>query len=295
LRINYDFQINSLGDEEPVPVHLAPPPAGVSTVPRKIYAFADDGNCMTTMDLQSLHQIKVILENFGSLSGLECNVEKTGIMQVGSDDPIPQEVRDLGFTCCQELKILGLTIRGDTGNFMQSLSLIENKVKNIAAHWRRFNLSLPGRINIAKCMMYSQINYLGCFLNIPRASLQKIEEIIEKFVMGNLKIAKKRLYLKPEDGGIGLIDLETFLMAQKCSWIKRAKNLNDTWKQKLYYRSLGSLDNLRKRYFDAESEPILHGFAESFEKFTISFTKTNENFWKSRIFENEALPVNSKQ
>ena len=75
--------------------------------------------------------------------------------------------------------------------------------------------------------MYSQLNYLGCFLPISREKATELGNIIETFVTGNLRIAKKRLYLSPEQGGLGLFDVLDFLDSQKVAWIVRAKNLDE--------------------------------------------------------------------
>jgi hypothetical protein len=49
----------------------------VELLNRKVYAFADDCNIITTQDLDSINEIKNVLSNYKSLSGLECNLEKT--------------------------------------------------------------------------------------------------------------------------------------------------------------------------------------------------------------------------
>ena len=92
FKIAYDLQITALGGAIVIPPTHLPLPDGVSTYPRKIFAFADDGNIITKMEIESLSRIKKILEEFGVMSGLECNVEKTAIMQIGSDDPINQDI-----------------------------------------------------------------------------------------------------------------------------------------------------------------------------------------------------------
>ena len=61
------------------------------------------------MDLASLTRIKDILEDFGNVSGLVCNVEKTCLMQIGSDLPIQREIIDLGYNI---LTILGMQCGG---------------------------------------------------------------------------------------------------------------------------------------------------------------------------------------
>jgi hypothetical protein len=82
-----------------------------------MFAFADDGNIMTTMNMESLSKIKCLLSDFGKLSGLECNVEKTTLMQIGSTDPISDEIRSLGFEISNSITVLGLQINGDLLDF----------------------------------------------------------------------------------------------------------------------------------------------------------------------------------
>jgi hypothetical protein len=96
--------------------------------------------------------------------------------------------------------------------------------------WQSFNLSLPGRINIAKTMLYSQLNYLGCFLPVSENFISTAENLITGFVRGNLRTAEKRVFDEPNLGGLGLFRVKTFLASQCCSWVKRAENLDELWK-----------------------------------------------------------------
>ena len=95
------------------------------------------------MDLSSLGRIKEILTNFGNISGLVCNVEKTCLMQIGSDLPIEREITELGFNIVDQMTILGMKIgREPDQNFRDICSKVHKQV----LFWIRFNLSLPGRI-----------------------------------------------------------------------------------------------------------------------------------------------------
>ena len=114
-------------------------------------------------------------------------------------------------------------------------------------------------------------------------------ELIENFVVGNLNIAKNRRCLSREEGGLGLFDIKTYLGSQKCNWIKRAKNLDDYWKQRIYSKSLGNIFNIRSKYFDRNSEPVLFSMAESFEKLIFAHSKSKENIRQSVIFENDSV------
>ncbi len=63
------------------------------------FAFADDAK----QDRNSLLRVKKFLEDFGALSGLECNVEKTTVMCVNSD--IPEYINEVGFSVVQSVTI----------------------------------------------------------------------------------------------------------------------------------------------------------------------------------------------
>ena len=289
FKLEYDLQIIGLIDETPIPDTLPRINAQVPIQTGRVFAYADDGNILISMDLTSLRRIKEILSQFGAISGLKCNVDKTCLMQIGSDLPIPQEIVDLGFNIVGEMTILGMQVGGDLEqNFLDTL----NKVNNQKNFWIRFNLSLPGRINIAKSMMYSQINYLGCILPFNIIQLQRLSLLIEDFVRGNLNISKKRMTMTCEEGGLGLFKISDFLDAQRCSWIKRAQNLNDIWKRTIYASSYGNITNIRAEHINIHDSPILHGIVTSYEKFFTHHTKWNENFRRAFVYNNPALHTN---
>ncbi len=98
-------------------------------------------------------------------------------------------IENLGFVITKQVTILGLEINGN-GYMTESLNKITAKIKNQIGIWKRFNLSFPGRINIAKTMLYSQINYLGCFLPIPMNLMSEWDKLITDFVKGKLNTAK---------------------------------------------------------------------------------------------------------
>jgi len=173
--------------------------------------------------------------------------------------------------------------------FADNALTIIQKIHTQANFWKRFNLSLPGRINVAKTFLYSQINYLGCFLPLSHAEITSISKEIENFVCGKLRIARNRVFQKKCEGGLDLIDLHDYIGSQTISWLKRAYKRDDLWKAELFAASYGSIFNLRKHNFNKKSQPILHNIASQAEKFVFSFTVHKENFMKSAVFENPCL------
>jgi nitrate reductase cytochrome c-type subunit len=112
------------------------------------------------------------------------------------------------------------------------------------------------------------------------------DKIITDFVKGKLNIAKKRLYTRPEHGGLGLFNINDFLEAQRSTWIKRSTNLNETWKIVIYLCNFGNVFNSKSSNLNISEYPICHGICSSFEKICNNFTTVNENYKQSYIFEN---------
>ncbi len=256
-----------------------------------MFAYADDANTLVKMEVSTLTRLRKVLDDFGKLSGLECNVDKTTLLQVGSDIPISQEITELGFSIVNEVTILGLKIVGSGADTSDSLVSIQQKLQKQVSRWSRFNLSLPGRIAIAKTMLYSQVNYLGCFLMTPKNMLDRYTMIINNFVSGKLNIGKNRFTKSIEMGGLGLFDLQSFLDAQKIAWIKRAKSVDDWWKIVIYSRCYGSVYNIRSRDFDSNKEPCITSIVAGYENLIINLTKTDENFLDAFMFDNRALTI----
>jgi len=167
-------------------------------------------------------------------------------MPVGKIEEVPEYIRRLGFKIEEKITVLGLILEQNSMEFTQSCKRIEDKIKAQIRFWDGFYLSLPGRITVNKTMLYSQINYLGCFLPVPEQWIMKFQKLINGYVMGRTKISLNRLCDRPEHGGLGIFELDSFLSAQKCVWIKRARNLDELWKIRIYSKSLGSVLNIRK-------------------------------------------------
>ena len=117
-----------------------------------------------------------------------------------------------------------------------------------------------------KTCLISQLNYVGCFLPMPDDTLATLQAIINHFVKNNLPVSGECLYLKPEDGGIGIFNLKEFFCAQHCSWIWRAELLTiDNWRFDLAHAApLNSIFLIGKRDVDPLLNPILYNLVSSY-------------------------------
>jgi len=128
-------------------------------------SFADDANNFLMLEYQTLAKLKLVLDTFRVLSGLECNVDKSYIMRIGNlEGEISQEILELGFPVTNEITVLGFTIQ-NTGNMIaKNYEKVREKIFNIIRFWERFNLSMPGKITIYKTLLLPQINYVATIL-----------------------------------------------------------------------------------------------------------------------------------
>jgi hypothetical protein len=94
-----------------------PLPPEVRTTPPKVLAMADDANCLVSLELDTLLRINNILTEFGILSGLECNIEKTALIPIGPVGEISQEIKNIGFEIKNSAVILGMKIHNNVIGF----------------------------------------------------------------------------------------------------------------------------------------------------------------------------------
>ena len=129
-----------------------------------------------------------------------------------------------------------------------------------------------------------QLNYIGTILTPDRETLKEIEQMTERFVTSGFKIAKSCLYVPVNLGGIGLFQLETFINALQCTWIKRAfENCNDNWKYDIVTGSNLNLNNIGKNLIQQDFGNTLLGIAANFHNFAEKFAKVGNNYLKTPI------------
>jgi hypothetical protein len=195
-------------------------------------SLADDNTTLMEFTEGNLKRLCEILEDFGHIIGLKCNYDKTVILPIGKVNNTPIDLH--GFCISNSVKLLGMNITNNLNDFPSNFISIENKIRDIILFWERFHLTLPGRIAVLKTLVIPQLNYLGCFLTPEEDVLTRIQENMDSFVLKGQSISKDRRYLHPDQGGAGLFKLREFLIAQKCSWVKRAiTNQNDNWRLSL--------------------------------------------------------------
>ena len=251
--------------------------------------FADDNSVLTLFDEKSLQSIKNILDEFRILRGLSTNYKKTAIMRIGNiRTRLPDQLQNLGFAYVDKIKLLGFTITNGDNIANLNFEPVIEKVSNIIKFWERFYLSLSGRITVYKTLLLPQINYIATILMPSNYTITNLSRIMENFVCKGFNIAKDRLYRKPQDGGLGMFNLELFITALQCTWIKRTYICcNDNWKFDLLQAIDFNLEYIYRIQEPSDIGSTLTGILSCFRKFYSCFTKMHHNFKKVCIFEND--------
>ena len=256
--------------------------------------FADNNTVATLLEFVSLYRLKEILSSFRTLSSLSNNYEKTAIMRIGNlEGPVPNEITNLDFSITNTIKLLGFSITNGENSLDGNLQPIKQKISSIIRFWDRFYLSLPGKITVYKTLLLPQLNYIGTILMPDERTLTELTELMESFVTQGFSITKKRLYAKPEEGGLGLFDLKIFLIGLQSTWVKRAfQCCNNNWKFDL----ICGYDNDFHR-IGLENPNIgttLIGIAKSFRTFAEDFAKNESNYLHVPILNNKLFEYGNR-
>ena len=151
----------------------------------------------------SAESVDTILEEtnkFKKLSGLEINTSKTKVFLVGGgemghNERIETYCKDKGLEVDGEAKLLGYTLSSENKEItvQKNWSEIIEKMNSQVRIWGLYNLTLPGRINIAKCMILSQIVFFGSVF-IPKDDVASLlQKILNDFVKGGMNLRNNEI------------------------------------------------------------------------------------------------------
>jgi hypothetical protein len=163
-----------------------------------------------------------ILTKFEQYAGLKLNKSKTEAMWMGKN--INNQHTPLGIKWVKQVNSLGIFFSYDTDFVMQKNFMDKEKeFKQILDMWRQRSLSLIGKITILKSLAFSKIIYQCGVITPPKEFIDNINDMAYKFVWDDKpnKIKRKTLISDYEDGGLKMLDIKSFITAQKAMWVKR--------------------------------------------------------------------------
>lgn len=214
----------------------------------KISQYADDTTLLLPFCRETLTHTFNSFDAFRHISGLVINLDKTEIMRLGSirkSDAILIPEKKIKWTN-NSVKILGVHIYSNTQDtILYNFPPLRQKIKNIIAVWQWRNLTLYGRILLAKSLLISQLIYMMSVLPNPdQKFINEIEQIILDYIWGfkKHKLNKNILYAPLMEGGLNMMSLICQSKAIKLTWVGRmlSNNNQGIWKD-IVYTQLGIL------------------------------------------------------
>jgi hypothetical protein len=131
---------------------------------------------------------------------------------------------------------------------------------------------------------------LGCIIQPTRDQIQTFESIINAFVKGRLQIAKERMTLKLNAGGIGMINISHYITALQAAWIKKINGkVIDNWRRDLVVATGGNLFVQNGKLLSQYESPILKQIAVSYNEVRKNFLSLDNNLLNSYLLYNPVL------
>ena len=119
--------------------------------------------------------------------------------------------------------------------------------------------------------------------------LKSLYKKIDYFIIKNAKISKDKLYASPESGGLGLIDVQNYLIALRVGIFKRSISSNDHWAKSIKEARLipdhPFILNSSNEWLSRN--PFSKLIVTNFQKWAGSLAKTKNNFQTYPIFYNK--------
>ena len=111
------------------------------------------------------------------------------------------------------------------------------KVKNCLNCWELRRLSLIGKITVLKSLIASQLVYILVTLPTCEPFIREINQIFFDFLWSGRgdKIKRNIMINDYPDGGLKMIDIQSFNKSLKTTWIKKYLDPNNRGKWKLFF------------------------------------------------------------
>ena len=258
----------------------------------KVLAYADDLTVLTVPNNNVVQRLVEILSKFKELSSLECNLMKTSITPIYSSNPTLLS-DNLPISVKSSFTTLGMYFSTNTADsYLQNVSKIIQKMSDTVSFWSRMNLSLIGRLTIAKTYLVSYLSYLGPHICFRNEDMETMTNLIADFVKGKLRISQKKVFYPVEWGGLGLPSLEIFIKSLRLNFYKRSLKSNDHWAlliKSTKFHGIEYLHDKSKLEYSPEGSTCI---LESFLEFSQFFFNHPHRMLDSYIFFNPLITKN---
>jgi len=190
--------------------------------------YADDTALILDGTDTSMNETFNVLDLFEKISGLKVNVEKTLASWVGSKkgsrDKICDHIKVKWVEHQDSFRALGVDFSVSLESMIDiNYNKVMTSIKTLIHHWSRRNLTVLGRVTVAKSLLLSKITFL--VLTIPDPSqdfIKELNRIINAFIWKGVdKVTRNQMMQDYDKGGVRMVDIQSYIQALKSTWIRR--------------------------------------------------------------------------
>ena len=139
--------------------------------------FADDTTILIERDERQLRFAIKYIEEFHTLSGLKCNLDKTVVIPIGANtDKHDSMCPDLNLKWDDKFTLLGFELDNKLESLDNNFQKCLHRAKRLVVKWRKYFLSILGRITVAKSMILSQFTYVVSVLEMNKQQINQIQQ-----------------------------------------------------------------------------------------------------------------------
>ena len=284
----------------------------IGNIEYKIIQYADDATIVLG-NMISIENVIDAIKKFGNVAGPKLNVIKTKGIWLG---PLKEQGlrkhKNIKWTG-NPVKCLGIYVGH---NAAKCYELNWNKkldaVKRVIAQWkqRSTSLTIQGKILVVKTLVLPKIIFPATILCVPEDIVKELKCCIYEFIWGGKRDRIKRSVLSNSviNGGMNMVDIDSFLCALKASWITKLVNIKGNWKEVLYHhlhRLHMPINYITKMNFqNIENYPVLEKLPKFYQDVFIAFNQVkhvkpihlmNKNeLFEQTLFGNELFKCNNK-
>ena len=196
----------------------------INNIELKILQYADD----TTVIVRDIHSLQIclnILFMFYKTTGLRLNTTKTEIFPIGDKAQFYTNKDPFRLNWVQDrIYALGTWFYKD-----EIVTTVYNtnakiaKITDIIKSWKNRKLTYMGKITVIKSLLLSQKNYITSIVCVSTDFVNNMQKILNSFLWDNkqAKLKMTTVIADKQSGGLTYIHLESYLKAQKYTWIEK--------------------------------------------------------------------------
>ena len=197
---------------------------------QSIVQYADDLS-VSVSNLNSVGNALDVINSFSNLAGLKLNLKKSKGIWMG-------KLKEYGYRMFQNIhwtgkpvKCLGIYLGHDKDacdhlNWHKRL----DKVEKVLIQWHKRKLTLYSKVEVIKRYALSKIIYPLSVLSTPTFVNSKLKELFHYYLWGRRdRVKRSNVCQNKKNGGLGMIDVDTFILSLKAAWVERIKYTPGKW------------------------------------------------------------------